>query len=67
VLDTAYVVPVSAKKTAIKDGLSGLIAGLGLGITIVIIGELLSDRVRARSDVAAALGAPVELSVGRLP
>lgn len=67
VIDRAYVPPSSAKKTAIKDGLSGLIAGLALGITIVIIGELMSDRVRARSDVAAALGVPVELSVGRLP
>ncbi len=66
VLDPAYVVVVSAKKTAIKDGLAGLIAGLALGITIVILGELLSDRVRGRSDVASALGAPVELSVGRL-
>jgi capsular polysaccharide biosynthesis protein len=66
VLDTAYLVPVSAKKTAVKDGLAGLIAGLVLGMMIVIIGELLSDRVRARSDVASALGAPVELSVGSL-
>lgn len=66
VLDSAYVVPVSAKKTALKDGLSGLVAGLALGITFVILSELLSDRVRRRSDVAAALGAPVELSVDRL-
>ncbi len=67
VLDPAYVPPASAKKTAIKDGLSGLVAGLALGIIIVIVGELMSDRVRFRSDVAAAHGAPVELSVGRLP
>lgn len=66
VLDAGYVPPVSAKKAAVKDALSGLVAGLALGLTIVIIGELLSDRLRARSDVAAALGAPVELSVGRL-
>jgi uncharacterized protein involved in exopolysaccharide biosynthesis len=67
VLDSAYIIPSSVKKTALKDGLSGLVAGLGLGLTIVIIGELLSDRVRNRGDVAAALGAPVDLSVGRLP
>lgn len=66
ILDPPYIVAVSAKKTAIKDGLSGLVAGLALGITIVILGELLSDRVRRRADVASALGAPVELSVGRL-
>jgi len=66
VLDKAYVLPVSAKKKAVKDGLSGLFGGLAFGIAIVILSELLSDRVRARSDVAAALGAPVELSVRRL-
>ncbi len=67
VLDAAYIVPISTKKTIVKDGLSGLVAGLAIGLTIVIIGELLSDRVRSRADVAAALGVPVELSVGRLP
>jgi hypothetical protein len=67
VLDQPYLVPVSAKKTALKDGLTGLVAGLALGMIIVIVGELLSDDVRRRVDVAAALGAPVELSVGRLP
>jgi capsular polysaccharide biosynthesis protein len=67
VLDPAYIVVTSTKKTAIKDGLSGLVAGLALGLGIVVVGELLSDRPRHRADVAAALGAPVELSVGRLP
>jgi capsular polysaccharide biosynthesis protein len=67
VLDPAYVIVASVKKAALKDGLSGFVAGLSLGIAIVMLGELLSDRVRNRADVAAALGAPVELSVGRLP
>ncbi len=66
VLDSAYVSPKSLKKAAIKDGLTGLVVGLALGISIVILGELLSDRVRTRADVASALGAPVDLSVGRL-
>ena len=66
VLDSAYVSPKSLKKAAIKDGLTGLVVGLALGISIVILGELSSDRVRTRADVASALGAPVDLSVGRL-
>ena len=66
VLDSAYVPHKSLKKVAIKDGLTGLVAGLALGISIVILGELSSDRVRTRADVASALGAPVDLSVGRL-
>lgn len=66
VLDYAYLTLPAVKKTAIKDGLSGLVAGLGLGITIVIVMELMSDRVRTRADVASALGAPVDLSVGQI-
>jgi hypothetical protein len=65
ILDQAYVVVTSKKKTMVKDGLSGLVAGLALGLGIVITAELLSDRPRRRADVAAALGAPVDLSVGR--
>jgi capsular polysaccharide biosynthesis protein len=67
ILDPAIVHPASKKKVIIKDGLSGLVAGLALGVIIVILTDLLSDRLRRRSEVAAVLGAPVELSVGRLP
>ena len=56
----------SAKRTAIKDGLAGLVAGAALGFIIVLLGVLLSDRLRRRSDVAEALGAPVELTLGDL-
>jgi capsular polysaccharide biosynthesis protein len=44
----------------------GLIAGLGLGMGIVIIMALLSDRLRRRDDIADVMGAPVQLSVGPL-
>ncbi len=47
------------------DGLTGLIGGLGLAVGIVIVGAIVSDRPRRRSEVAATLGVPVELSVGR--
>ena len=65
VLDPAVAVQVSAKKVTAMDALTGLIAGLGIGIGIVIVGAIISDRPRRRSEVAAALGAPVDLSVGR--
>jgi hypothetical protein len=48
------------------DGASGLIGGLGLGIGIVLIAAFLSDRLWRREDIAAVLGAPVDLSVGRV-
>ena len=38
--------------------------GLVLGLGIVIVRALVSDRLRRRDDVAHALGAPVNLSVG---
>jgi len=63
VLDPAAAVKVSAKKVTIMDALSGLIGGLGLAIVALVVGVLLSDRLRSREEVAAALGAPVELSL----
>lgn len=42
----------------------GLLAGLVLGLFIVVIRALVSDRLRRRDDVSRALGAPVKLSVG---
>lgn len=44
----------------------GLLGGLALGIIIVAIGALTSDRLRRRSDIAYTLRAPVRLSVGPL-
>lgn len=65
VLDPAAIVPVSTKKVIVKDGLSGLVAGLALGIGAVVLRWLLSSRPLDRSIVAATVGAPVELSLGR--
>jgi capsular polysaccharide biosynthesis protein len=74
VLDPASPIPPHSR---VKRGLlyvgGGLIIGLILGMGIVVIRALLSDRLRRRDDVAQALGAPVRLSVparrasGRLP
>jgi capsular polysaccharide biosynthesis protein len=44
----------------------GLIGGLAIGLAIVVLSALLSSRLRSREDVAAAMGAPVRFSVGRL-
>jgi capsular polysaccharide biosynthesis protein len=67
VLDAAIPVPPkSQKKRLLEYAAVGLIAGLTLGLAIVVIGALVSDRLRRRDDVANALAAPVKLSVGRV-
>lgn len=58
--------PASVKKAFIEDSLGGMGAGLALGAFGVAVAEVLSDRVRRREDLAALLGAPVGVSVGRL-
>jgi len=64
-LDPAAAVPPHSRlKRAVEYTLLGLVGGLALGLGMVIIGALLSDRLRRRDDVAHALGAPVKLSVG---
>lgn len=67
VIDPAVASSVSKKKVLVMDGASGLIAGLALGIGIVVIAALVSDRPRRRSQIAGLLEAPVELSVTRMP
>jgi capsular polysaccharide biosynthesis protein len=66
VLNTATPVKHSSKKTAVLDAFIGLFGGLVLGMVIVIIIAITSDRLRRRDDIAYAVGAPVRLSVGRL-
>jgi capsular polysaccharide biosynthesis protein len=65
VLDPGGALPPHSRlKRLIEYTLFGLIGGLALGMGIVIVGALVSDRLRQRDDVARALGAPVRLSVG---
>jgi capsular polysaccharide biosynthesis protein len=66
VLNAAAPVHQSRVKRALLYVAGGLIAGLGLGMGIVIIMTLLSDRLRRRDDIADVIGAPVRLSVGPL-
>jgi capsular polysaccharide biosynthesis protein len=70
-LDKSQVLSVtplaySKKKKLITYGALGLIGGLVLGLTIVIVRALVSDRLRRRDDIAYALDAPVKLSVSTL-
>jgi hypothetical protein len=58
--------PYSAKKKLITYGALGLIGGLALGLIIVVVRALVSDRLRRRDDIAYALDAPVKLSVSTL-
>jgi capsular polysaccharide biosynthesis protein len=64
VLDPAAAAPYSKLKHMITYGAYGLVGGLLLGMGIVVISALVSDRLRRRDDIARAIGAPVKLSVG---
>ncbi len=66
VLDPAMPLQQHAKKYLLVYVGSGLIAGLALGLSIVVVRALVSDRLWRRDDVARALGAPVKLSVGKV-
>ena len=65
VLDPGGALPPHSRlKRLIEYTLFGLLGGLAVGMGIVIVGALVSDKLRQRDDVARALGAPVRLSVG---
>jgi capsular polysaccharide biosynthesis protein len=59
-------IPYPKKRTLVTYVAVGLIMGLAVGLGIVIIRALVSDRLRRRDDVAYALDAPVKLSVRTL-
>jgi capsular polysaccharide biosynthesis protein len=63
VLNDAATLPHSGKKRMLEDIAGGLLAGLAVGIGVVIVHALGSERLRRRDDVADALGTPVRLSV----
>jgi capsular polysaccharide biosynthesis protein len=66
VLNTAVPVKHSFLKGAVLYAIGGLLGGLVLGMIIVIIGAITSERLRRRDDIAYAFGAPVRLSVGAI-
>jgi len=63
VLNSATPVPRSRLKLPGEYVGGGLVGGLALGLIIVLVRTLISDRLRRRDDVARVLGAPVRLSV----
>jgi capsular polysaccharide biosynthesis protein len=66
-LDQAALIPPHSRlKRIVEYALLGLIGGLVVGLGLVMVGALLSDRLRRRDDVAHALHAPVKLSVGSM-
>lgn len=65
IISPATVVPASRTKRAVVDGAAGLGAALALGIGVVLVPAVMSDRLRRREDVAAVLGVSVSLSVPR--
>jgi capsular polysaccharide biosynthesis protein len=65
VLNAAAPIRRSLKKT-LTDPAGGLGGGLALGLGLIIVITLVSDRLRWRDDVARALGAPVGFSVGKV-
>jgi capsular polysaccharide biosynthesis protein len=64
VLDPAAAFAHSQKKYLVIYGGIGLVMGMALGLAIVLIRAIVSNRLRRRDDVSQALGAPVKLSVG---
>jgi capsular polysaccharide biosynthesis protein len=67
VLDPAIALPLTKTKYLAIYAIVGLIVGLVLGMGIVVVRTIVSDRLRRRDDVATAMGVPVRLSVQPVP
>ncbi len=63
-ISAASVTTHSRAKAGLISALTGLIIGLALSIGVIVVGALVSGRLRWRDDIAHALGASVRLSVG---
>jgi capsular polysaccharide biosynthesis protein len=67
ILDPAAPLGRSHLRVPVLYAVTGMLGGLTVGILYVMVGALMTDRLRRRDDVARALGAPVKLSVGPVP
>jgi len=66
VLVGATLLHHSRLKRPLADGASGLITGLALGVGLIAVQAVTSDKIRRRDEFAAALGEPIALSVGEV-
>jgi capsular polysaccharide biosynthesis protein len=66
VLSAPTPIPHSLKKGKAFYIAVTFLIGLVIGIAIVIVRALVSDRLRNRDDIAEAIGAPIKLSLGPL-
>jgi hypothetical protein len=66
VIDPAATDSGGLKRRIVLILASGLIGGAALGCGTVLFFAIISDRLRRRSDVAAALEVPVRVSVGKI-
>jgi capsular polysaccharide biosynthesis protein len=67
VLDPALPLAHSKLKNLLIYPVIGLLAGLAVGMGLVVVRAIITDRLRRRDDVTHALGAPVKLSVDAVP
>ena len=58
---------VDEEERCLEDALSGLVAGLAVGLVAVIFGSLLAERALNRSTVADDVGRPGRVQPGALP
>lgn len=66
VIDPPTSDPRSPLKALALNSAAGTVAGVGLGTGLALVQHLASNRLRRRSDVAAALRTPVAVSTGPL-
>lgn len=66
VLSPATAAKRSLPKTLLLYAGEGLLGGLMIGVALVVLVAITSDRLRRRDDIAYALAAPVRLSLGPL-
>jgi hypothetical protein len=66
VIDPAAVEPGGGTRRLALALASGLIGGAAVGIGLVLLSAIVSDRLRLRVEVASALGVATPVSVGRL-